>query len=67
MEPAERRAFPPAEAGALLITVTLVVIGVSTLIGWLAGAVKAGLIAGMILGVPAGIGGVYYRYRGAFS
>ena len=46
---------------------TLLVIGVSTLIGWLAGAVKAGLIAGMILGVPAGIGGVYVRYRGALS
>jgi hypothetical protein len=67
MEPAERRAFPPAEAGALLITVTLVVIGVSTLVGWLAGAVKAGLIVGVVLGVPVGIGGVYIRYRGAFS
>ena len=67
MEPEKRPAFPPAEAGALLITVTLVVIGLSTLVGWIAGALKAGLIAGVILGVPAGIGGVYYRYRGAFS
>ena len=67
MEPAERRAFPPAEAGAFLVTVTLAVIGVSTLVGWVAGALKAGLIAGVVLGVPAGIGGVYVRYRGAFS
>jgi hypothetical protein len=67
MEPAARRAFPPAEAGALLIVVTLVVIGVSTLVGWLAGAVKGGLIVGCVLGLPAGIGCVYVRYRGAFS
>jgi len=67
MEPAPRRAFPPAEAGALLIVLTLLVIGVSTLVGWLAGAVKAGLIVGVVLGLPVGIGGVYVRYRGAFS
>jgi hypothetical protein len=67
MEPVARRAFPPTEAGALLIVLTLVVIGVSTLVGWLAGAVKAGLIVGVVLGVPAGVAGVYVRYRGAFS
>jgi len=67
MEPAERRAFPPAEAGALLITVTALVIGLGALVGWIAGAIKVGLIVGVVLGVPAGIGGVYIRYRGAFS
>ena len=67
MEPSERRAFPPAEAGALLITVTALVIGLSTLVGWLAGAVKAGLVVGVVLGLPVGIGSVYVRYRGAFS
>jgi hypothetical protein len=67
MEPAAPRAFPPAEAGALLIAVTLAVIGLGTLVGWIFGAAKTGLIAGVILGVPAGIGGVYVRYRGAFS
>ena len=67
MEPVARRAFPPAEAGALLIVLTLVVIGVSTLVGWLAGAVKAGLIVGVVMGLPVGVGGVYIRYRGAFS
>jgi hypothetical protein len=67
MEPADSRAFPPAEAGALLIVVTLVVIGLGALVGWVVGAFKAGLIVGVVLGVPAGIGGVYVRYRGAFS
>ena len=67
MEPAERRAFPPAEAGALLIVVTALVIGVSTLIGWVAGSLKAGLIVGVVIGLPAGIAGVYSRYHGAFS
>jgi ABC-type proline/glycine betaine transport system permease subunit len=51
----------------LLIAVTLAVIGLGTLIGWIFGAAKAGLIAGVVLGVPAGVGGVYVRYRGAFS
>ena len=45
----------------------LVVIGVCTLVGWIAGSLKAGLIVGVLLGVPAGIGGVYSRYHGAFS
>jgi hypothetical protein len=67
MQPPARRAFPPAEAGALLIVVTALVIGVSTLVGWLAGSVKAGLVVGVVLGVPAGVAGVYVRYHGAFS
>jgi hypothetical protein len=67
MEPPASRAFPPAEAGALLIVVTLLVIGVCTLVGWIAGSLKAGLIVGVLLGVPAGIGSVYGRYHGAFS
>ena len=67
MEPVAPRAFPPAEAGALLIVLTLVVIGAATLVGWAAGSPKAGLIVGVVLGVPAGIAGVYGRYRRAFS
>jgi len=67
MEPSAPRAFPPAEAGALLIVVTLLVIGASTLVGWLAGSVKAGLVVGVVLGVPAGVAGVYVRYHGALS
>jgi hypothetical protein len=67
MEPSERRAFPPVEAGALLATITLLAIGLGTLIGWLAGSLKVGLIIGAIVGIPAGITGVYIRYHDAFA
>ena len=67
MEPAAPRAFPPAEAGALLIVLTLLTIGAGTLIGWAAGSLKGGLIVGAVIGVPAGIAGVYGRYRSYFS
>ena len=67
MEPVAPRSFPPAQAGATLIALTLVVIAAATLVGWIAGSAKAGLIAGVVLGVPTGIAGVYYRYRGYFS
>ena len=67
MVPDGSRAFPPAEAGALLIVLTAATIGVATLVGWAAGSVKGGLVAGVVLGVPVGIFGVYRRYRGAFS
>ena len=67
MEPAAPRSFPPAEAGALLIVLTLLTIGLGTLIGWAAGSVKGGLIGGAVTGLPVGIGGVYQRYRRYFS
>ena len=63
MEPPERRSFAPAEAGALLAGVTLVVIGLATLIGWFAGSLKIGLIIGAVIGLPAGVGCVYVRYH----
>jgi hypothetical protein len=65
--PAAPRSFPPAQAGAFLIVVTAIVMAAGTLVGWAAGSVKNGLIAGAILGVPAGIVAVYFRYRGYFS
>jgi F0F1-type ATP synthase assembly protein I len=67
MEPSEPRAFPPAEAGALLAVVTLVCIGLGALIGWVAEALKLGLIVGAIVGIPAGIAAVYVRYHDAFA
>jgi F0F1-type ATP synthase assembly protein I len=67
MEPSEPRAFPPAEAGALLAVVTLLSIALGTLIGWIAGSLKAGLIVGAVVGIPAGIGAVYIRYHDAFA
>jgi hypothetical protein len=67
MEPAAPRAFPPAEAGALLIVLTLLTIGIGTVIGWAAGSLKGGLIVGAVVGVPVGVAGVYRRYRSYFS
>ena len=67
MEPPEPRAFPPAQAGALLAVVTLLVLGLGTLVGWLAGAARVGLIVGAVLGLPAGVGAVYVRYHHFFA
>ena len=66
MEPVAPRAFPPAEAGALLVVLTGLTIGAGTAIGWAAGSAKGGLIGGAVAGVPVGIAGVYRRYRGYF-
>jgi F0F1-type ATP synthase assembly protein I len=67
MEPSERQAFPPIEAGALLAAVTVLSIGAGMLIGWLAGSFTAGLIVGAVIGIPAGIGAVYIRYHDALA
>jgi hypothetical protein len=67
MAPAAREPFPPIEAGALLVGFTLLVIGLGVLIGWLAGAIVDGLVAGAVLGIPAGIFVIYRRYRSYFS
>lgn len=66
MEPA-RQTFDPAGAGALLITGTAAGIGAGALIGWAAGEVGYGVLAGAIVGVPAGVYAVYRRYRGYFA
>ena len=47
--------------------VTFLVSARARSIGWAAGSFKIGLIVGAVLGVPAGIGGVYRRYRGYFA
>jgi F0F1-type ATP synthase assembly protein I len=67
MEQAKPRAFPPAEAGALLAVVTLVGLGLGTLAGWAAGSTADGLVAGAVVGLPAGVLVVVRRYRGYFS
>ena len=67
MEPTQPRAFPPGEAGALLVVVTLLCIGLGTLIGWLVGAAKIGLIVGAVVGLPAGVSTVYIRYHEYFA
>jgi F0F1-type ATP synthase assembly protein I len=65
MEPA-RQTFDPAGAGALLITGTAAGIAVGALIGWAAGSLPYGILAGAFVGIPIGIVAVYRRYRGAF-
>jgi hypothetical protein len=67
MRAAANDQFPPIEAGALLIAVTVLVIGVCLLVGWAAGAALTGLLVGCLIGIPVGIYAVYRRYRGYFS
>ena len=67
MEPASRPSFQPAGAGALLLTVTVLGIGIGLLVGWAAGSAGYGALGGAIVGVPAGILAVYRRYRGFFT
>ena len=58
-----RARFDPAGAGIVLATVTVSCIGVGALVGWGAGYVGYGVLCGAIVGVPAGVGAVYWRYR----
>ncbi len=67
MKAAVHDPFPPIEAGALLIAVTIAVIAACLLVGWAAGAPTTGLVVGVVLGIPVGIFAVYRRYRGYFS
>lgn len=64
MEPS-RPAFRPAGAGGLLAGTTAACIGVGALVGWAAGSLPYGILAGAMVGVPAGVGAVYMRYRGS--
>ena len=59
MEPSPRASFEPAGAGALLGGVTAASVGAGALIGWAAGSVGLGILAGALLAV-------YRRYRNAF-
>ncbi len=67
MEPDTPRSFPPIEAGALLATVTALGIGAGTLVGWVAGSLRIGLIIGAVVGLPAGVSSVYLRYHQYFA
>ena len=67
MEPSSRPTFQPAGAGMLLASATAASIGVGALVGWAAGHLAYGILGGAIAGVPLGVAGVYWQYRGAFS
>ena len=62
-----RPSLPLAGAGMVLIGYTAAIAVVGLLIGWAAGSLGIGLLIGIIVGIPAGIFGVYRRYREALS
>jgi hypothetical protein len=41
--------------------------GAGALVGWAAGDAAYGALAGVVVGLPAGVFAVYRRYRGYFS
>lgn len=67
MQAAPRPSFQPAGAGAVLAGALAGCAGAGALIGWAAGSVGLGLVAGVIVGIPAGVFAVYRRYRGFFA
>jgi hypothetical protein len=67
MQPASGTSFQPAGAGALLTGTTAAGIGIGALIGWAAGSAGLGALGGAVVGVPAGVFAVYWRYRGFFT
>ena len=66
MEPSRPSSFQPAGAGALLIGTTAGSVALGALIGWGAGSAAIGALVGAVVGIPAGIFVVYYRYREQF-
>ncbi|MGH3144089.1 MAG: hypothetical protein ACRDO9_13315 [Gaiellales bacterium] len=62
MEPS-RPALHPAGAGTLLAVTTAACIGGGALVGWAAGSVGYGMLVGAMIGVPAGVGAVYLKYK----
>lgn len=59
----QRTQFDPFGAGALLLTVLVVCVGVGALIGLAVGSIGYGVAAGALIGVPASIAAVVVRYR----
>jgi hypothetical protein len=59
--------FQPAEAGAVLAGTVGACGGAGALVGWAAGNTGYGVIAGVVVGIPAGVFAVYRRYRSFFT
>ena len=59
----QRTQFDPLGAGALLLTVLVVCVGIGALIGLAAGSFGYGVAAGALIGVPASVAAVVVRYR----
>jgi hypothetical protein len=62
-----RTTFQPAEAGAVLAGTVGACGGAGALVGWAAGDAAYGTLAGVAIGIPAGIFAVYRRFKGYFS
>ena len=60
---AQRSEFDPLGAGALLASVAALCIGLGALIGLAFGEVGYGVAGGALIGVPASVAAVIYRYR----
>ncbi len=67
MQGTSRSSFQPAEAGAVLAGAVGACTGTGALVGWAAGNTGYGVIAGAVVGIPAGVFAVYRRYRGYFT
>jgi len=59
--------FQPAEAGAVLAGTVGACGGAGALLGWAAGNTGYGALAGVVVGLPAGVFAVYRRFKGYFS
>jgi mannose/fructose/N-acetylgalactosamine-specific phosphotransferase system component IIC len=62
MEPEPRPTFSLAGAGGTLIGMTLAVMVLCTLVGWVFGSWEWGLLVGAILGIPVGIAMTIRQY-----
>ena len=67
MEGTSRSSFQPVEAGAVLAGTMGVCGGAGALAGWAAGNMGYGALAGVVVGLPAGVFAVYRRFKGYFT
>ena len=67
MEGNPRSSFQPVEAGAVLAGTVGACGGAGALAGWAAGNTGYGALAGVVVGLPAGVFAVYRRFKGYFS
>lgn len=67
MQGTPRSSFQPVEAGAVLAGTVGVCGGTGALVGWAAGNVGYGALAGIVVGIPGGVFAVYRRFKGYFS
>jgi hypothetical protein len=67
MQGTSSSSFQPVEAGAVLAAAMGVCGGAGALVGWAAGNTGYGALAGVVVGLPAGVYAVYRRFKGYFS